>query len=541
MNQTNTDNKPRHIADHHWQNLAQHRRMFSAIHLRDMFANDPLRAEKFSAEIGDIYIDYSKHFITDDTMARLFEMAHSIDLCGAINALFNGEKINHTENRAAMHMALRAPASLPYSINGKDISAFIHEALQHMERFVEALHAGDIKGYSGKSITTVVTLGIGGSHLGPKFAVVALSADFSVTNMGLHFVSGVDRLEINTVLKKCDAETTLFILSSKSFTTKETLANAQTAVQWLRHNGCDAPDKHLVAVTANHEAAKNFSINDERIFPIWQWVGGRYSLWSSIGLPIAIKIGMRNFRDFLDAAFKLDQHFKETSLENNIPVLLALIDMWNINFFGAKTLAIFPYDHALKNLPPYLGQLFMESNGKQIDNSGERIHYATSPVIWGDGGADAEHAYFQFLHQGTQLTPVDFIVSAKPANANQGWDHQAMVSRCFAQSEALMRGNITQDAVNYQSIFGDHPSSTLLLKILSPATLGTLISLYEHRCFVQSQLWNINPFDQWGVELGKRLSQTITDELDGRPPIREHDTSTRRLITHYQRWSRPAT
>ncbi len=529
------DKKPAHIADRYWHSLMRHQATFSGVHLRDMFARDPARAEKFSVEISDIHIDYSKHFITEETVTRLLAMAQSIDLSGAIAALFNGEKINRTENCAAMHMALRAPANVPYFIDGENMTVHVHKVLQRMQIFIERCHAGDIRGHSGQPITTVITLGIGGSHLGPKLGIAAL-ADFAVTNLDFHFVSGIDGREIETLLDRCDPKTTLFIISSKSFATRETLTTAGIAVQWLRNNGCEAPDKHLVAVTANCEAAKNFGVKDEMIFPIWQWVGGRYSLWSSIGFPIAIKIGMRNFRDFLDAAYVVDRHFRETPLEKNIPVILALIDIWYINFFDARSLAIFPYDRPLQALPPYLGQLFMESNGKRVDNDGNEIHYRTSPIIWGGNGSDAEHAYFQCLHQGTQLIPIDFIVSVNPAMAGQR-SHQATVASCFAQSEALMCGDVAATPVNYQTVFGDHPSSTLLLKKLSPATLGTLISLYEHRCFVQSRLWNINPFDQWGVELGKQLSRTITDEFYEKTR-HEHDASTRKLMACYLSWRR---
>ena len=400
-----------------------------------------------------------------------------------------------------------------------------------MQEFVDQLHSGNIKGYSGKPIATVINIGIGGSDLGPRLATTAL-ADFAVADIAIHFASNVDIRDINSAFEKSDPETTLFIISSKSFTTRETLLNAETAIRWLRENGCNAPDKHLLAVTANHNAAKAFGVKDENIFHIWKWVGGRYSLWSAIGLPIAIRIGMDHFHDFLEGASAMDQHFCEQPLEKNLPVILALIDIWYINFFHAETLAIFPYDHSLSMLPAYIGQLIMESNGKQIDTDDNRIEYSTSPIIWGGIGSNAQHAYFQCLHQGTHMIPVDFIVSLKSSLENKR-HHQELIANCLAQSETLMNGNTASTESPYKNIPGNHPSTTILLDVLSPTALGSLLCLYEHRCFVQGQLWNINPFDQWGVELGKSHSKQISEELDSNTNKSDHDSSTNRLISYY--------
>ena len=522
---------PKHVSASCWQALADHKENISTTSMREMFIQSPERAENFSAEINKLYIDYSKHYINEETIQLLISMAQSTDLSGAIQKLFSGTAINWTENNAAMHMALRAPVGNSFIVDGEDISQLVHDELQHMQDFVTSLHNGELRGYSGKTIETVINIGIGGSDLGPKLATEALSS-FAASDIDIHFVSNIDINDINSALEKSDPETTLFIISSKSFTTKETLLNAETAVTWLKEHGCNSPDKHLLAVTANHSAAKNFGVKNENIFHIWEWVGGRYSLWSAIGLPIAIKIGMQNFYDFLGGAFAIDRHFCEQPMEDNLPVILALIDIWYINFFHAETIAIFPYDHPLNMLPAYIGQLIMESNGKQIDNQGNQINYKTSPVIWGGMGVNAQHAYFQCLHQGTHMTPVDFIVSLKSNKENKS-HHQVLLANCIAQSEALMNGQTETDQAAYKNIPGNRPSTTILLDELSPATLGSLLCLYEHRCFVQAHIWNINPFDQWGVELGKNLSKQISGEFDSNDIEAAHDSSTNHLMARY--------
>ena len=522
---------PKYVDDRCWCELVKHQKNISGEHLKEMFKQDPRRAEKFSREINKLYIDYSKHHITEETVALLISMAKSTGLSDAIKRLFSGAKINQTENNSAMHMALRAPADKQYFVDGENVTKLVHGELQHMQDFITLLHAGNIKGYTDKPIDTVINIGIGGSDLGPRLATYALS-NFAVSDVQIYFVSNVDDRDINSAFEKSDPETTLFIISSKSFTTRETILNAETAVKWLKENGCHSPGKHLLAVTANRNAAKEFGVEDENIFHIWEWVGGRYSLWSAIGLPIAIRIGMEHFHDFLNGASIIDQHFCEQPLENNLPVILALIDIWYINFFHSQTHAIFPYDQALSMLPAYIGQLIMESSGKQIDTDGNKIDYNTSPIIWGGIGSNAQHAYFQCLHQGTRLAPVDLIVSITSASENKK-HHQGLIANCLAQSEALMNGNIMSTKTPYKNIPGNHPSTTILLDELSPATLGSLLCLYEHRCFVQGHIWNINPFDQWGIELGKNLSKRISDVLDGGTSQSDHDSSTSRLISCY--------
>lgn len=522
---------PKHVADRCWQELVKHQKNISRLHLKEMFKQDPGRAEKFSREFNKLYIDYSKHHITEETVSLLLSMAKSSDLSSAIKKIFSGAKINPTENNAAMHMALRAPADKHYFVDGRNVTELVHSELQHMQEFVELLHAGNVKGYTNKPIDTVINIGIGGSDLGPRLATYALS-DFAVSSIQIHFVSNIDDRDINSAFEQSDPETTLFIISSKSFTTRETILNAETAVKWLKENGCHSLEKHLLAVTANHDAAKEFGVKDENIFHIWEWVGGRYSLWSAIGLPIAIRIGMEHFHDFLNGASTMDQHFCEQPLENNLPVILALIDIWYINFFHSQTHAIFPYDQALNMLPAYIGQLIMESNGKQIDNDGNKIEYNTSPVIWGDIGTNAQHAYFQLLHQGTPLVPVDFIISVTSSSENKN-HHKELLANCLAQSEALMNGNTVSSKAPYKNIPGNRPSTTILLHELSPASLGSLLCLYEHRCFVQGHIWNIDSFDQWGVKLGKNLSKIISEELrQGEDNNVTHDSSTERLISY---------
>ncbi len=522
--------KPTHVADSFWSKLLEHRQDFSSMDLKQMFKQDPHRAEKFSLQSDKLYIDFSKQHISDDTLALLIAMAENSGLDAGINKLFSGASINGTENNAAMHMALRAPADKPNLIDDQNVTAWVHDELHHMQTYVESLHAGNVSGYSGKPIETIINIGIGGSDLGPRLATAALE-DFSVSDIAIHFVSNVDDRDISSALVQSNPESTLFIISSKSFSTRETLLNAETAISWLRKNGCNNVKKHLVAVTANHDAAKAFGVSDENIFHIWKWVGGRYSLWSAIGLPIAIRIGMDNFHELLNGAYAMDQHFLNQPLASNLPVILALIDVWNINFFDSETLAIFPYDHSLSMLPAYIGQLFMESNGKQNDIEDNTIEYNTSPVIWGGIGTNSQHAYFQLLHQGTRLAPIDFIISVNRDSENKK-HRRELLANCFAQSEALMNGNAGQSHPAHKNIPGNHPSTTILLDELSPVALGSLLCMYEHRCFVQGHLWNINSFDQWGVELGKSLSKQISAELEDSTLKTDHDSSTNRLIAY---------
>ena len=524
--------QPKNIPANCWQALIEHKNKISASSLTDMFAQDPKRAENFSTTFNGLFVDYSKNYFNRETLSLLFTMAQSINLSTTIKNFFSGAIVNQTENSAAMHMALRSPADQAYFVDGKNISQLVHAELKNMQKFIGLLHANAIKGFSGKPIKTVINIGIGGSYLGAKLVTQAL-ADFSVTDIEMHFVSNIDTQDIQSAFAKSDPSTTLFIIASKSFTTFETLRNAEIACDWLIENGCHNPQDQLIAITANEVAAKKLGIKNDRIFHIWEWVGGRYSIWSAIGLPVAIKIGMKNFNDFLSGAHAVDQHFLAAPLKSNLPVILALIDIWYINFFNARNFAVFPYDNALSILPAYIGQLFMESNGKQIDNDGNKIPYHTAPVVWGGLGANAQHSLFQALYQGTIFSPIDFIVSLQ-TNTVKNRCHHAMVANCLAQSATLMHGNIDQKMhFSYKDVSGNKPSTTILLDQLSPASLGSLLCLYEHRCFVHSCVWNTNPFDQWGVESSKVLSQEITQALMENKISSSYDLSTKKMLAYY--------
>ncbi|SMN11990.1 Glucose-6-phosphate isomerase [uncultured Candidatus Thioglobus sp.] len=525
--------QPKNIPANCWQALIEHKKKISDSSLADMFMQDPKRAENFSTTFNGLFVDYSKNYFDQETLSLLFAMAQDINLATTIKSLFSGAIVNQTENSAAMHMALRAPADQPYFVDGENISKLIHTELQHMQEFISLLQANEIQGFSGKAVKTIINIGIGGSYFGAKLVTQAL-ADFSVTNIEVHFVSNIDTQDIQSALAKSDPSTTLFIIASKSFTTLETLHNTEIACNWLRKNGCHEPEKQLIAITANDAAAKTLGIRDEHIFHIWQWIGGRYSIWSAMGLPVAIKIGMKNFCAFLSGAYAVDQHFLTAPLEHNLPVILALIDIWYINFFHSRNFAIFPYDDSLNTLPAYIGQLFMESNGKQIDNDGNKIGYQTAPVVWGGLGANAQHSFLQALHQGTIFSPVDFIVSLQPATEKNAADNHAMIANCLAQSATLMNGNMDQGtAPAYKDVIGNKPSTTILMDKLCPTSLGSLLCLYEHRCFVQSCVWNINPFDQWGVECSKTLSQEITHALMENKFSSTYDLSTKKMLAYY--------
>ena len=519
---------PACVSSDTWQSLIRHQRDIAKVSMVRMFKDDPARAKKFSKQFHDLYLDYSKHRINETTLSLLLTLAESADLTGAIQRLYAGEKINRTENRAAMHLALRAPSDQPYWIDGIKITEQVHHALQRMQQFVESLHTGSTKGYSGRPIQTVVNIGIGGSDLGPRMVAQALFA-YAVTDISVHFVSNADTDDINQVLQQADPETTLFIIASKSFRTKETLNNAEIAMRWLTEHGCGHLTKHLVAVTSNQAAALKLGIAEENIFHIWDWVSGRYSLWSAIGLPVAVKIGMPHFKGLLRGAHSMDEHFRTQPLENNIPVILALIDLWYINFFHCETLAVFPYSRQLNLLPPHLGQVVMESNGKRVDLKNQTVGYPTAPIIWGGSGSDAQHSYFQLLHQGAHLVPVDFIVGLTASSSQARQYHQRLLANCLAQSAALMKGSTAGEP--HKHIPGNKPSTTILYRALTPATLGALLSLYEHRVFVQGQLWHINSFDQWGVELGKTMAEDILAMMNGK--TNNHDASTGEMIARY--------
>jgi glucose-6-phosphate isomerase len=517
-----------------WHNLQHHQQSISGIHMRDMFADDPDRAIRFSIELDGIYIDYSKHRITSETLDLLFSLADQCELKNRIDKLFNGYPLNFSEQRPALHTALRSPAASSIKAGITEISGLIHDELSRMGHFVDKLSAGAIKGYSGKSINTLINIGIGGSDLGPRLACDALQ-DFKTSTLSVYFVANIDSREINTALSGTDPETTMFIVSSKSFSTEETLTNAETARQWLIKQGCIEPEKHFIAITANHTAAEKYGITSEYIFKIWDWVGGRYSVWSAMGLPIAASIGMDNFHKFLAGAHYMDEHFHARPLVKNIPIILGLLDIWYINFFNARSLAIIPYAQSLQHLPGYLSQLIMESNGKFIDLDNQPVDYNTSAVILGNTGTNVQHAFMQLLHQGTHLIPVDFLLG-KYHSENQKEHQNILVANCIAQGEALMAGNSHNQDKNepgYKKIPGNNPSTTIMYDQLTPYTLGMLLALYEHRTFVQASIWNINPFDQWGVELGKNISASLNKALTSQNTFTDHDSSTINLIKRY--------
>ncbi len=517
-----------------WKKLEKHYKAIANTHMRELF-KDHTRAKSFSIEYNDIYVDFSKHRINTETLDLLIALADEAGINNAIKQLFNGVYVNVTEKRPALHTALRSPKNKTVSLNGENISDQIHNELSRMNKFVNQVHAGDIKGYSGKAIDTLINIGIGGSDLGPRMVTQALD-HFANPSLNILFVANVDATDINDALSISNPETTLFIVSSKSFTTKETLANANTARNWLIKHGCNNTSKHFIAVSANMPEVLKFGIDADRCFHIWEWVGGRYSVWSAIGLPIAASIGMENFREFLGGAHTMDEHFRTAPLTRNIPVILAMLDIWYINFFNAMTLAIIPYDQSLKMLPEYLGQLIMESNGKSVTQENNDVDYHTSPIIWGGVGTNAQHAFFQLLHQGTRLVPVDLLASMSSPHDEKN-HHRILLANCIAQGEALMLGNVnenTQNVSHYKFIAGNKPSTTILYESLTPATLGALLAMYEHRTYIQGCIWNINSFDQWGVELGKTIADSIANELKGQKISPSHDASTLKLIERYR-------
>ena len=512
--------------------LGQHARALRKSHLRALFADDPARAERFSIELPGLFIDYSKNILTDESLGLLIAYAESMDLGASIRALFNGEKINRTEGRAALHTALRSAPDETLLVDGRDLIRDVQAELGKMERLVKAVQDGTARGWTGEKFDTFVNIGIGGSDLGPKLVVDALAA-WRVGQTCSFFISNIDYQQIAKLKKSIRPETTLFIVSSKSFATPETKTNAATLKAWLRESGCDRIDKHFVAVTANEAAAAADGIARRRCFKIWDWVGGRFSLWSSIGLPIALALGFDNFRALLAGARRMDRHFRQTPAAANAPVILALIDYWYNNYFDAGTHAFIPYDESLRCLPDFLAQLFMESNGKSAAINGDPVETKTMPITWGSVGTNAQHAFFQLLHQGTHTVPVDFLL---PLNQKGDQTHHALLfANCLAQGRALMLGEPNADRQRHFE--GNKPSTTLLYSEMTPETLGALIALFEHRVFVQGLLWGINSFDQWGVELGKKLATDIHRGLND-AGSGDYDSSTRGLIGRYRNRSR---
>ncbi|WP_138441291.1 glucose-6-phosphate isomerase [Marinobacter alexandrii] len=495
--------------------------------IADYFKADPDRFEKMSLRLGELFLDYSKNKISPQVMDALLELAEQSPLQRRREQMFAGDAINVTEERPVLHIALRNLGNQPIVVNGRDVMPDVQASLEKLRAFTEQVRSGQWLGYTGKRIRNVVNIGIGGSDLGPSMVCRAL-LDYQHPDLSVHFISNVDGRHLKKVLKGLDPETTLFIVSTKTFSTQETLLNANSAKRWfLEQTQSTTADmgQHFVAVSTNIKAATEFGIREDSIFQFWDWVGGRYSLWSSIGLPIALSIGFDAFIELLDGAHTMDQHFLNAPLEANMPVLLALIGIWNINFLGAETQAIIPYDQALHQLPAFLQQLDMESNGKSVDIDGNPVSHATGPIVWGQTGSNGQHAFFQLLHQGTRFVPIDFIASLK-ADEDTKEHHFALLTNMLAQANAFMNGD-TQDK-QYASCTGNRPSNVLLLDELSPRNLGALIALYEHKVFVQGAIWNINSFDQWGVQLGKRLANDISRDIDGKS--NEYDPSTQGLM-----------
>ncbi|WP_339926870.1 glucose-6-phosphate isomerase [uncultured Cobetia sp.] len=512
-----------------WQALTRLGEVTRNDRIRDYFAADPKRFEKMSLRVGGLFLDYSKHHISDEVMEALVELAEHSALVQRRAQMFSGDIINVTENRPVLHTALRSQTNTPVIVDGKDVMPEIHKTREQIRAFSEAVRSGEWKGFDGQRIRDVVNIGIGGSDLGPNMACRAL-LKHRHPEINFHFVSNVDGNHIQKVLKRLDPATTLFIVSTKTFSTQETLLNAKTARRWfLEHAGQNADvGAHFVAASTNRKAAKEFGIREENVFEFWAWVGGRYSMWSSIGLPIALSIGYEGFMELLEGAHEMDQHFINAPMAENMPVLMALIGIWYINFMGAETQAIVPYDQALHQLPAFLQQLDMESNGKSVDIFGRPVDYKTGPIVWGETGSNGQHAFFQLLHQGTRYVPIDFIASLKPEPGTEE-HHFALITNMLAQANAFMEGS--QDGSNLDPHYncpGNRPSSTLLLDEMTPRNLGALIALYEHKVFVQGVIWNINSFDQWGVQLGKRIAGEISARID--TDVKAFDPSTQGLL-----------
>jgi glucose-6-phosphate isomerase len=527
-----------------WRALEEHAKDVRGKHLRELFRTDPARGERLTAEAEGIFLDYSKNRITDETVGLLLDLAAERGVAERRDAMFAGEHINVTEDRAVLHVALRAPRSQRIEVDGEDVVPKVHEVLDRMSDFSERIRSGDWKGHTGKRIRNVVNIGIGGSDLGPVMAYDALR-HYTQRDLTFRFVSNVDGTDIVEATRDLDPEETLFIVSSKTFTTLETIRNATTAREWLLAKLGDdsAVAKHFVAVSTNADEVSKFGIDTENMFGFWDWVGGRYSMDSAIGLSTMIAIGPDRFREMLAGFHAIDEHFRTTPFERNLPVLLGLLTVWYSDFFGAQTQAILPYDQYLKRFPAYLQQLTMESNGKSVTLDGQRVDYETSPVYWGEPGTNGQHSFYQLIHQGTKLIPCDFIGFNQTLNpvANH---HDLLMANVFAQTEALAFGKTPEQVreegtpdwlVPHRVFEGNRPSNTILAERLDPETLGKLVALYEHSVFVQGAIWNVNSFDQWGVELGKVLAKRIADELEADPePELAHDSSTNALIRRYR-------
>lgn len=530
-----------------WQNLQKHFQEMNTASMKDMFSNDITRTSKFNFQWNDFLVDYSKNIIDQETVSLLLELAKEVHLEEAIAQYFGGDIINQTENRAVLHTALRAKETAVINVDGVNVMPEVFEVKNKIKNFTNEVVSGTRKGYTGKPFTDIVNIGIGGSDLGPVMVVEALQ--YYKNHLNVHFVSNVDGDHVNEVIKKLNPETTLFVIVSKTFTTQETLTNSETIKEWfLKSASQEDVAKHFVAVSTNLQKVNEFGINPDNVFPMWDWVGGRFSLWSAVGLSISLAVGFDNYDELLSGANEMDEHFKTTDFDNNIPVVLALLSIWYNNFFGAESEALIPYTQYLQKLAPYLQQGTMESNGKSVGRDGKQVDYQTGTIIWGEPGTNSQHAFFQLIHQGTKLIPTDFIGFVKPLYGNED-HHDKLMSNFFAQTEALLNGkteaqvkaefekeNIIGEKAVYLLPFkvfaGNKPTNTLLIEQLTPKSLGSLVALYEHKIFVQGVVWNIFSYDQWGVELGKQLANSILDEIHS-GNVKQHDGSTKFLLTHF--------
>ncbi len=530
-----------------WKNLQNHYNAIRETTIQELFQQDGARAEKFNLQWNDILLDYSKNNINQETISLLLELANSTGLKDAISQYFNGETINQTENRAVLHTALRAKESAVIEADGQNVIPEVYSVKNKIKTFTQEVTSGTRKGYTGKTFTDIVNIGIGGSDLGPVMAVEALQ--FYKNHLTTHFVSNVDGDHVNEVIKKLNPETTLFVIVSKTFTTQETLTNSETIKEWfLKSASQEDIAKHFVAVSTNIEKVTEFGINPDNIFPMWDWVGGRFSLWSAVGLSISLAVGFDNYNELLDGAHEMDEHFKSAEFDQNMPVILALLSVWYNNFFGAESEALIPYTQYLQKLAPYLQQATMESNGKSVGRDGKPVNYQTGTIIWGEPGTNSQHAFFQLIHQGTKLIPTDFIGYIKPLYGNED-HHNKLMSNFFAQTEALMHGKTAAQVqaefdkqgipadkaaflLPFKVFTGNKPTNTILIQKLTPKSLGSLIALYEHKIFTQGVIWNIFSFDQWGVELGKQLANSILEEINTKT-VKNHDSSTSFLLNHF--------
>ena len=538
-----------------WKDLVDHFKEMKSVHMKDLFASDPDRFKKYSIRFNGILVDYSKNIITEETLKLLLKLTDDVGLRDALNKMFNGERINETEDRAVLHTALRNRINIPVCVNDKNVMPEVNAVLSKMKDFSDKIITGEWKGFTDKKITDIVNIGIGGSDLGPVMVTECLRP-YAKEGLEVHFVSNVDGTHITETLKQLNPETTLFLIASKTFTTQETMTNAFAAREWFLKCAKDHAyvAKHFVALSTNIEKVEEFGIDKDNMFVFWDWVGGRYSLWSAIGLSIACYIGYENYAELLQGAFEMDSHFRETPFERNIPVILALIGIWYNNFFGAQTEVILPYDQYMHRFPAYFQQGNMESNGKSVDRNGNKVNYQTGPIIWGEPGTNGQHAFYQLIHQGTKMIPADFLAPAISHN-RIGEHHNILLSNFFAQTEALLNGKTKEEVIEelkrdgrsddeirklypHKVFEGNRPTNSILFSKLTPRALGSLIVMYEHKIFVQGVIWNIFSFDQWGVELGKQLAKKILPELGDDKQVDSHDSSTNGLINTFKEMRR---